>query len=127
MIVRVVVSHRVELETRGSLDVKTTSQDTVLVPLAVTLVVVFVVFRTTGDDAFENVKLCEKPRSAPVQSLPACSVKARLPLRGVTSNVEPEPEWMVAVSFGSQSCADVVDDVVLTVKHSVALLSLEDK
>jgi len=83
VIVRVVVSHRVELETRGSLDVKTTSQDTVLVPLAVTLVLVFVVFLVTGDDAPVKVKVSAERRTVPVQSLPWCSVNERLPLRGV--------------------------------------------
>ena len=120
VIVRVVVSHRVELATKGSLEVKTTSQDTVVVPLAVTVVSVFVVFFVTGEDAPVKVKVSAERRTAPVQSPPWWSVNDKDPLKGAAEVTVPE-------SFGSHVCAEEVDDVVDTVKHSFNPLSLEGR
>jgi hypothetical protein len=113
VIVRLVVSHVVEFERFGSLLVKTTLHETVSV--AVTLTLVFDVFRVAGDVAFVSVNVSAGRSTVPVQSLLLYSVNDRLPLRG-----EPPPDVTVAESFGSQFCADATDEVSVTTKHSLS-------
>jgi len=113
VIVRLVVSHLLELERLGSPLVNTTFHETVSV--ALTLTVEFEVFLVTGEVAFVNVNVSAGRNTVPVQLLLSYSVNDRLPLRG-----EPPPDVTVAVSFGSQSCADVTDDVSVTTKHSLS-------
>jgi len=111
-----VLSHRVEPDTKLSVDVKTTSQETVL--LVVTETVELEVDRVTGEAAPLKVKVSAARRIVPVQSPPWWSVNDNDPLKGAA-------EVTVAESFGSHVCAEDVDDVVDTLKHSLSRLSLE--
>ena len=111
-----VLSQREELETKESLGVNTTSHETVL--LVVTETVELEVDRVTGEAAPLKVKVSAARRIVPVQLPPSCSVNDSDPLKGAA-------EVTVAESFGSHVCAEDVDDVVDTVKHSLSRLSLE--
>jgi hypothetical protein len=109
--VSVVVSHLVELVTRGSLDVNTTSHETVL--LVVTETVEFVVALDCGEDASGPIaKVSGERKTAPVQSPPACNVNDNDPFNGAAA-------LTVAESFGSHVWADVVfEGICATMKHS---------
>ena len=122
MIVRSVLSHFEEPVTRLSADVKTTSHETVLVVVTETAVgpVVFVVDLITGEAAPENMKVSAGRRTVPVQLPPSCSVNDNDPLNG-------RVEVTVAESLGNHVCAEDVDEVVETVKHSFNPLSLEGR
>src|SRR5438552_3527184 len=72
VIVRLVVSHLVELERLGSLLVKTTFQETVSVTLTLTLA--FDVFLVAGEAAFVSVNVSAGRSTVPVQSLLSYSV-----------------------------------------------------
>ena len=113
-----VLSQREELETKGSLGVNTTSHETVL--LVVTETVVFVVVLDCGEVAPLKVKVSALRRIVPVQSPPWWRVNDNDPLKGAA-------EVTVAESLGSHVCADDVDEVVDTVKHSFNPLSLEGR
>ncbi len=115
------LSHREEPDTKLSLDVKTTSHETVLVVVTETAPgPVFVVDLITGEAAPENVKVSAARRTVPVQLPPSCSVNDNDPLKGAA-------EVTVAESLGSHVCAEDVDEVVDTVKHSFNPLSLEGR
>ena len=116
MIVSCVLSHREEPVTKLSVEAKTTSHETVL--LVVTATFVLFVARVTGEVAPLNVKVSAGRRIAPRQSPPSWSVNDNDPLKGAA-------EVIVAESLGSHVCAEDVDDVVDTVKHSLLRLSLE--
>jgi len=121
VIVSAVLSHREEPDTKLSLDVKTTSHETVLVVVTETAPgPVFVVDLITGEAAPENVKVSAARRTVPVQLPPSCSVNDNDPLKGAA-------EVTVAESLGSHVCAEDVDEVVDTVKHSFNPLSLEGR
>ena len=118
MIVRLVVSHLVDPDTRGSELANTTSHETSAVASTVTLLLV--VDLVAGDTALVNVKLSAARNTVPVQVRPACSVNDRVPLSGA-----PWADVIVAESFGSQTWCDVADVVSLTKKHSFKPLSLD--
>jgi hypothetical protein len=121
VIVRLVFSQCVLLPTSGSLLVKLTSHDTVLV--VDTLVVEFVVTRVAGEAASVSVNVSASRRTDPLvapQLSPEYSVNDSVPLRFV-----PPVDVTVAESFGSQFCADVVPVVSFTWKHSPVVASLE--
>src|SRR6266508_1451585 len=113
------VSHLLEPETLASLLVKTTFQETVSVTLTVTLVFEVDRVLSAREVAFVRVNVSAGRNTVPVQSLLSYSVNDRLPFRG-----EPPADVTVAVSFGSQFCADVSDDVSVTTKHSLSPMPL---
>ena len=113
-----VLSHRAEPDTKLSVDVKTTSHETVL--LVVTETVELEVDRVTGEAAPLKLKVSAARRIVPVQSPPWWSVNDNDPLKGAA-------EVTVAESFGSHVCAEELDEVVDTVKHSFDPLSLEGR
>jgi hypothetical protein len=88
----------------GSDGVNTAFHETVV--LEVNTVVLFVV---NGAEVSENI-----PSTVPVQSPLSYSVKSTVPL-----TVVPPAVVTVAESFGSHLCAVVIEDVSLTVKHSL--------
>ena len=118
MIVSAVLSHREEPDTKLSVDVKTTSHETVLV--VVTETVELVVDRVTGEAEPLKVKVSALRKIVPVQLPPSCSVNDNDPLKGAA-------EVTVAESLGTHVCAEDVDEVVETVKHSFNPLSLEGR
>ena len=82
-----------------------------------TLTVVLVVTLVAGDAAPVSVNTSAALRTAPEQVPPAWSVNDNVPFNAVPAG----PAVTVPESFGSQSCADVVTDVMtVTVKHSFA-------
>jgi hypothetical protein len=111
VIVSTVLSHLLELVTRGSLDVNTTSHETVL--LVVTETVAFVVVLDCGEVASGPIaKVSAERRTAPVQSPPACKVNDNDPFKGAAA-------LTVAESFGSHVWADdVLEGICATMKHS---------
>ena len=112
--VRAVVSHLGlgGLSMLGSVLVKTTFQETVV--LALTFTVVLVVLTVVGEEAPVRVIVGSVYNAVPVQSLLGYSVKFTVPVRA-----EPPADVTVAESFGSQSWAVVMDDVSFTLKHSL--------
>ena len=119
MIVRLVVSHLDDPDTNGLVLVNTTSHETLAV--ASTVTVWLVVDRFTGDAALVNVNVSAGRSTVPVQSPPACSVNESVPLIGA-----PFADVIVAWSFGSQTWCVAVAVVSVTVKHSLAPLSLDE-
>ena len=105
---RLVVSHPlVEPWTFGSLLVKATFQETDFD--ALTLTVVLLVLLVAGEAAPESVIVGSVYNVVPVQFALSYSVNTSVPFRA-----EPPADPIVAESFGSQSCAVVMDVVSIT-------------
>ncbi len=68
-----------------------------------------------------NVNVSAGRNTVPVQSLLSYSVNDNVPSRFVSL---PADET-VAESFGNHTCSELVDDDVVTVKHSFDVLSLD--
>jgi hypothetical protein len=116
-VVRLVLSQCSLLPTSALVLVNATFHDTVFE--TVTETVVLLVDFVTGD-ASSTAMVSVGRSTVPVQFALSYRVKASEPLSAV-----PPSEVIVAESFGSQVCAEVADVVSVTVKHSLALESLE--
>ena len=119
MIVRLVVSHLDDPDTNGLVLVNTTSQDTVAVSSTVTVCG----WWWNGSPVTPHwaaLNVSAGRSTVPVQSPPACSVNESEPLIGA-----PCADVIVAWSFGSQTWCVAVAVVSITVKHSLAPLSLD--
>ena len=120
MMVRLVDSQLLELDTLGSELVNVTCHETLV--LALTVKVVLFVVRVAGEAAFDSVVEYNCPLTALPPAAPhAPSEKSCIdsfPFSGA-----PWADVMVAESLGSQVWAEVLTVVSVTVKHSPELAS----
>ena len=126
MIESVVDSQGVELATFVSLLKNSTNHEVLPAPAGfvvfVTFTVVLLVDTDTPDDESAGIGTVTGPywMEPPVHVVvPVKNVNLTLPFI-----LEPPADVTVAVSLGNQSCAEVVPDVSVTVKHSLVRPSM---
>ena len=115
--VRVDASHSVELATLGSVLMKVTSQEVLVLMVTLKVVLLVISVRSVVDVAFASVLVYSCPLTAepllPPHALSLKSCADSVPFSGA-----PWAAVMVAVSLGSQFWAEAVVVVSVTVKHS---------